>query len=82
MDWSYLEGFRVARVFDTGDMNADDQVDGLDVDPFVHAVIFEPFNLNADMNGDGAVTGLDVDPIFETNSCETPARKTSKNRLK
>jgi hypothetical protein len=37
--------------------------DQLDVSPFVHALLNEPFNLDADINGDGVVTGLDVDPF-------------------
>jgi hypothetical protein len=49
--------------FPPGDMNEDDQVNGLDIDLFVNAVLFEPFNRRADMNGDGVVTGLDVDPF-------------------
>ena len=50
-------------VHPTGDMNSDCQVNGLDVEPFVFALLNEPFNLRADMNGDGAVSGLDVDPF-------------------
>jgi hypothetical protein len=46
-----------------GDMNLDGEVNGLDVEPFVYALLNEPFNLRADMNGDGAVSGLDVDPF-------------------
>jgi hypothetical protein len=49
--------------FPAGDMNEDGQLNGLDVDLFVDAVLFEPFNRHADMNGDGVVTGLDVDPF-------------------
>lgn len=46
-----------------GDMDEDGQVNGLDVDPFVDAVLNNPFYLYGDMNGDGVVTGLDVDPF-------------------
>ncbi|OHB80486.1 MAG: hypothetical protein A2W31_01030 [Planctomycetes bacterium RBG_16_64_10] len=44
-------------------MNLDGAVNGLDVNPFVHAVISEPFNPYGDMTGDGVVTGLDVAPF-------------------
>ena len=40
-----------------GDLN------GLDVDPFVAAVLGGSYDAPADMNGDGAVDGLDVDPF-------------------
>lgn len=60
-------GFRVAGIpglfLVLGDMNYDGEVNDLDVDPFVHAVINDPFNVRGDMNGDGVVTGLDVDPF-------------------
>jgi hypothetical protein len=46
-----------------GDMNEDGDVNGLDVDLFVEAVLYEPFNPRGDMNGDGVVIGLDVDPF-------------------
>ena len=46
-----------------GDVNQDGTIDGLDVDPFVNAVLFEPDNLLADLNGDLVVTGLDVAPF-------------------
>jgi outer membrane protein assembly factor BamB len=46
-----------------GDMDEDSQINGLDVDPFVDALLNDPFNLYGDMNGDGVVTGLDVDPF-------------------
>jgi len=38
-------------------------MNGLDVDLFVDAVLYDPFNTTADINRDGAVTGLDVDPF-------------------
>ena len=44
-------------------MNKDGQVNGLDVDLFVSAVLTDPFNPYGDMNEDGVVTGLDVDPF-------------------
>ena len=46
-----------------GDMNLDNLVNGLDVDPFVGLVTAGDFQTEADMNGDGAVNGLDVDPF-------------------
>ena len=44
-------------------MNFDGDVNGLDVDPFVAAVLGGSYDAPADMNGDGAVDGLDVDPF-------------------
>ena len=38
-------------------------VNGLDVDPFVGALLNGPFQAEADMNLDGVVNGLDVDPF-------------------
>ena len=49
----------------------------MDVDPFVHAVIFEPFNLRADMNDDGSVTGLDVAPLLPLCSGKVAAFRQS-----
>jgi hypothetical protein len=46
-----------------GDMNLDDDVNGLDVDPFVHALLSGPYQPEADMNDDQVVNGLDVDPF-------------------
>ena len=46
-----------------GDVNFDGDVNGLDVDPFVAAVLGGGYAAPADMNGDGAVDGLDVDPF-------------------
>ena len=40
-----------------GDMNTDGAVNGLDVDPFVDALLSNPCSPNADCNGDGMVTG-------------------------
>ena len=39
------------------------QVNGRDVDPFVHVVVSRQFDVAADMNWDGAVNGLDVTPF-------------------
>jgi hypothetical protein len=49
--------------YELGDVNLDDEVNGLDVDPFVGLVTSGDFQTEADMNGDGAVNGLDVDPF-------------------
>jgi hypothetical protein len=46
-----------------GDVNHDDVVDGLDVDPFIDVLLNSQFAATADMNGDGAVNGLDVAPF-------------------
>jgi hypothetical protein len=46
-----------------GDVNHDDAVDGLDVDPFIDVLLDSQFATTADMNGDGAVNGLDVAPF-------------------
>jgi hypothetical protein len=46
-----------------GDVNLDSVVNGLDVDPFVGALLNGPFQAEADMNLDGVVNGLDVDPF-------------------
>jgi hypothetical protein len=51
-----------ARIIN-GDVNFDGDVNGLDVDPFVAAVLGGSYDAPADMNGDGAVDGLDVDPF-------------------
>ena len=61
--WDAEPGHHVAFFFSLGDMNLDGAVNGLDIDPFVHAVVFDPFNLRGDMNRDGIVTGLDVAPF-------------------
>jgi hypothetical protein len=53
-----------ARIIN-GDVNFDGDVNGLDVDPFVAAVLGGSYDAPADMNGDGAVDGLDVDPFVE-----------------
>ena len=45
-----------------GDMNQDGTIDGLDVDPFVVALL-DGENLLADINGDLEVNGLDVGPF-------------------
>jgi hypothetical protein len=55
-----------------GDMNGDEAVNGLDVDPFVDAVINGPYDPCADMNEDDQVNGLDVDP-FVAAVIGTPA---------
>ena len=46
-----------------GDVNGDDLVNGLDVDPFVDVLLNGPYQAEADMNVDGEVNGLDVDPF-------------------
>jgi hypothetical protein len=46
-----------------GDVNLDDVVNGLDVDPFVDVLLNGPLQAQADMNTDGVVNGLDVDPF-------------------
>ena len=46
-----------------GDVNLDNVVNGLDVDPFVDVLLNGPFQTEADMNADGVVNGLDVDPF-------------------
>ena len=46
-----------------GDVNLDEEVNGLDVDPFVGLVTGGTFQAEGDMNGDGEVNGLDVDPF-------------------
>jgi hypothetical protein len=46
-----------------GDVNLDDVVNGLDVDPFVGLVTSGTYQAEGDMNGDGEVNGLDVDPF-------------------
>jgi len=44
-----------------GDLNLDDEVNGLDVGPFVSLVTSGNFQAGGDMNEDGVVNGLDVD---------------------
>ena len=44
-----------------GDVNLDEAVNGLDVEPFVDVLVTGVFQAEADMNQDGAVNGLDVD---------------------
>jgi hypothetical protein len=46
-----------------GDVNLDDSVNGLDVDPFVALVTDGTYQAEGDMNEDSAVNGLDVDPF-------------------
>ncbi len=46
-----------------GDVNLDEVVNGLDVDPFVDVLLNGPFQAEADMNEDAVVNGLDVDPF-------------------
>ena len=57
--------FRLLSVADPplGDVNGDGQVDGLDVNPFVVALIDGPYQIEGDLNEDGAIDGLDVDPF-------------------
>lgn len=52
----------------TGDMNGDQAVNSLDIDPFIQAILHSPFIsaedlCHADINVDGAVNGMDVDPF-------------------
>jgi len=49
-----------------GDVNRDNVVNGLDVDPFVDVLLSGPFQAEADMNHDGVVNGLDVDLFVAT----------------
>jgi hypothetical protein len=46
-----------------GDVNGDGEVNGLDVDPFVDALLSGSYQPEADMNEDQVVNGLDVDPF-------------------
>jgi hypothetical protein len=46
-----------------GDVNLDDVVNGLDVDPFVEVLLGGGYQVEADMNEDTLVNGLDVDPF-------------------
>ena len=46
-----------------GDVNLDQVVNGLDVDPFVEVLLNGPLQPEADMNEDQVVNGLDVDPF-------------------
>jgi hypothetical protein len=46
-----------------GDVNLDQDVNGLDVDPFVDVLLNGPYQTEADMNEDAEVNGLDVDPF-------------------
>ena len=46
-----------------GDVNLDGVVNGLDVDPFVEALLSGSYQPEADMNEDQVVNGLDVDPF-------------------
>ena len=48
-----------------GDMNHDTEVNNLDMDRFMDALLAGPFDVAADMNGDGTVNGLDVDPFVD-----------------
>ncbi len=57
--WATAASLRIIN----GDVNFDGEVNGLDVDPFVEAVLGGGYAAPADMNGDGAVDGLDVDPF-------------------
>jgi len=46
-----------------GDMNDDGAVNGLDVNPFVEALLAGSTDYRGDMNDDGMINGLDVDPF-------------------
>jgi hypothetical protein len=46
-----------------GDVNLDEVVNGLDVDPFVDVLLNDDYQVEADMNQDTLVNGLDVDPF-------------------
>ena len=58
----HFEGNIVATAL-LGDVNADGQVNGLDVDPFVDLLLQSQYELLADMNADAKLNGLDVDPF-------------------
>lgn len=57
--------FRLLSVADPllGDTNGDGQLDGLDVDPFVDALLGRLYQFEGDMNQDGELNGLDVEPF-------------------
>jgi hypothetical protein len=63
LDFSYLHMEVWPRGLVFGDVNLDELVDGLDVDPFVDVLLNGLFQVEADMNMDGVVNGLDVDPF-------------------
>lgn len=44
----------------TGDVNNDGQINGLDIDPFLHVLLSSSYQAAADMNQDGVVNGLDI----------------------
>ena len=48
-----------------GDLNSDDSVDLLDVNPFVDAITSGEFACAGDINGDGTVNLLDVDGFVD-----------------
>ena len=48
-----------------GDINQDDEINLLDVQPFVSLIAEEEFQCEGDLNGDGAVNLLDVSPFVD-----------------
>ena len=56
-DFSYLHMEVWPRGLVFGDVNLDELVDGLDVDPFVDVLLNGLFQVEADMNMDGVVGG-------------------------
>ena len=65
----------LARLHDDG------QINGLDVDPFLAAVLSGKPNGLADMNQDGVVNGLDVDPFVSAVVAATALRLRGTNRI-
>ena len=64
-EYALATGFQPYSVL-LGDVNGDGHVNGLDVNPFVAAVISGNYSHNADVNGDSFVNGLDVAPFIAT----------------
>jgi hypothetical protein len=62
-DFSYLQLCVWPSGGGYGDVNRDNWVDGLDVDPFVDVLLNGLFQAEADMNEDDVVNGLDVEPF-------------------
>ena len=50
-------------LFLPGDVNADGQINGLDVAPFVRLLLNGSYQVAADMDADGVINGLDVEPF-------------------
>ncbi|OHB74859.1 MAG: hypothetical protein A2W31_15170 [Planctomycetes bacterium RBG_16_64_10] len=62
--WDAEPGHHV-EFLQLGDVNHDSEVDGLDVDPFVDAILAGRLDVAADVNEDGFVDGLDVAPFVQ-----------------